>query len=335
MNDKAAFVMPAKLGGGERELCHLRRTIAAIKQQTDQNFILIIVDDFSNNEKAAAAFDEIEKQLKEQVHIIHLEKNVGTGMARNIAIAYANEIGAPFILYNDSDDLPHPRWLEKVRGTFDSDDKANVIYSSFDVVDENDDPVAWENIAMSVREILMGHKKDVSEGENAWIDIATKKNYTNLTSCTAVRTWLAYKELFPKETVSEDTHVWFRYGAYPGKFVFLRNIKNRYRICSGSESRSRSQNSDFYEIKSRVDMEGFEKAVELALSFKTVTPEDIPQIRLLFYVRLALSMLYGKYEKGATELIDLACRISKDKTLESIEKLECDTAYKDKMKRII
>lgn len=335
MNEQAAFIMPAKLNGGEWELCHLMRTVAAIQQQTDTNWLLIIVDDFSDNEKVSAALDEIEARLKEKVHIIRLRKNVGTGAARNIAVSYANGIGAPFVLYNDSDDMPHPRWLETVRRKFAEDEKANVVYSSFDVIDENDAPVPWENICMPVREILMGHRKDVSEGENAWVSIAAKKNYTNLTSCTAVRTWLAAEEPFPAQTISEDTHAWFRYGAHPGKFVYVGDIKNRYRICSGRESRSRSQNADFYKIKTSVDQDGFEKAVMLALHFGTVAREEVPQIRLAFYVRLALSILYGGYEEGAAELIASACRISKDKTLECIALLDCDTVYKNKLKEMM
>jgi len=335
MNEKAAFIMPAKLSGRELELCHFMRTVAAIQQQTDQDWILIIVDDCSNNDRVSAVLDETEERLKERVHIIRLRKNVGTGMARNTAVSYANEIGAPFVLYNDSDDLPDPRWLETVRKTFAEDDQANVVYSSFDVIDENDDPVPWESICMPVREILMGHQKDVSEGENAWIHIAVKKNYTNLTSCTAVRTWLAVREPFPAQTISEDTHAWFRYGAYPGKFVYVRNIKNRYRICSGRESRSRSQNADFYQVKSSVDQDGFEKAAALALQFGTITPEELPQIRLAFFVRLGLSLLYGGYEKGAAELIASACRISKEKTLVCIERLDCDSFYQSKLKQMI
>lgn len=335
MNEQAAFIMPAKLSGRELELCHLMRAVASIQQQTDQNWILIIVDDYSNNDKVSAALDEIEEMLKERVHIIRLRKNVGTGMARNIAVSYANEIGAPFVLYNDSDDMPDPRWLETVRRKFAEDGETNVVYSSFDVIDENDAPVPWENICMPVREILLGHQKDISEGENAWIGIATRKNYTNLTSCTAVRTWLAVKEPFPAQTISEDTHAWFRYGAYPGKFVYVRNLKNRYRICSGRESRSRSQNADFYTVKTSVDQDGFEKAVELALRFGTISPEEIPQIRLAFYVRLALSILYGGYEEGAAELLASACRISKDKTLECIALLDCDAVYKNKLKEMM
>ncbi|MBQ6921742.1 MAG: glycosyltransferase family 2 protein, partial [Clostridia bacterium] len=104
-----------------------------------------------------------------------------------------------------------------------------------------------------------GHKTDIVEGENAWIQIAMKKKYTNLTSCTAVRTSLAFEEPFPAVSVSEDCHTWLRYGAHPGKFVFLREIKGGYRICSGTQSRSRSLNADFYERLFLTDSDGFER----------------------------------------------------------------------------
>ena len=335
MNPTAVFIMPVKISGSEMELRHLILSVESIKSQTDRDWILVVVDDFSNNEKVSAALSDIESDLKEKVHIIRLEKNVGTGSARNIALNYANEIGAPFVLYNDSDDTPHPRWLEVARKCFDQDEKANVVYTSFDVIDENDDPARFEDICMSVKDILIGHKKDITEGENAWISMATKKNYTNLTSCTAVRTWLAIKEPFPAETISEDTHAWFRYGAYPGKFVYASGIKNNYRICSGRQSRSRSQNADFYEIKSRVDQDGFEKTVDLALRFGSVTPDQVPDIRLAFYVRLALSILYGEYDEGSAMLMAKACEISREKTFECIESLDCDTDIKNKLKQFI
>ena len=40
----------------------------------------------------------------------------------------------------------------------------------------------------------------------------------------------------------------------PGKFVFIREIKNSYRICSDQQSRSRGLNDDFYEQMAAVDM---------------------------------------------------------------------------------
>ena len=101
------------------------------------------------------------------------EVGVLSGTARNKGVQYANAIGAPFILFNDSDDISDPRRLELVRKAFEEDDTVNVVYTSFDVIDENDNIVPPDKVNMSVQEIIDGHKVDVVEGENAWISIAT------------------------------------------------------------------------------------------------------------------------------------------------------------------
>jgi len=41
------------------------------------------------------------------------------------------------------------------------------VYTSFDVIDENNNIVPHDSINMSVREIIDGHKVDIAEGENA------------------------------------------------------------------------------------------------------------------------------------------------------------------------
>lgn len=326
--------MPVKISGSEYDLRFLKCSVESIKQQTDDNWILVIVDDFSDNEKVSEALDEIGKELGEKAHIIHLEKNVGSGMARNEGVRYANEIGAPFILFNDSDDLSHPRRLELVRKAFEDDD-ANVVYTSFDVINENDEIVPLEKVSPTVREIINGHKKDAVEGENAWISIASKKKYTNLTSCTAVRTSLAAQEPFPASSVSEDCHTWFRYAAHPGRYVFLREIKNRYRICSGVQSRSRSKHSDFYEQMYKMDSDGFEQAVIRAKKYGTMGGLEENVIRAAFHVRIALTLLHAESERLCRESLAVASEISRIKTLECIDLLDCEPGEKEKMKQLL
>ena len=329
-----AFIMPVKISGNEAELRHFKAAVNSIKNQTDPDWILIMVDDFSNDVRVSDALESVQNDLKEKARIIHLDQNVGAGMARNIGIRYANEIGAPFILFNDSDDLSDPRRLELVREQF-RDENTNVVSLSFDVIDENDAIVPDDRICLSVREIMNGHRCDVTEGEDAWIDISTKKNYTNLTSCTAVRTWLAVKEPFPPRSVSEDSHTWLRYGAYPGKFVFIGGIKNKYRICSKVESRSRGQNTDFYQKKAETDREGFEQAMALSRAFGRIKPEDENRIRTAFYVREALSMVYGDSDSIAETLLCFAVRISKEQTLADIDRLSCNAEFKTRLRALI
>lgn len=331
----AAFVMPVKLSGEEMELRHFLESVESIKQQTDNDWILVMVDDYSHDERVYETIDLIKKDLKEKVHVIYSHQNYGAGTARNLGIRYANEIGAPFVLFNDSDDLSDPRRLELVRKAFEEDETVNVVYTSFDVIDENGKVVELEKINPSVREIIEGHQVDIVEGERAWIGIATKKKYTNLTSCTAVKTSLAMLEPFPKASVSEDCHTWLRYAAHPGKFVFLREIKGKYRVCSGVASRSRSSHDDFYGKMFEMDSSGFEEAVKIAQKYDTMGGLDENDLRTAFYVRLALSLLHGGEETYCKKTLMLAVDISKPQTLRLIDLLYCQPQYKERMKEFV
>jgi len=335
MNNTAAFVMPVKIGGNEMELRHFRLSVEYIKRQTDTDWIIVMVDDYSDSKAVYDTIDEMKQELKEKLHVIYSDKNYGTGTARNKGVKYASEIGAPFILFNDTDDLSDPRRLELVRKAFEKDDTVNVVYTSFDVIDENENIVPHDRINMSVREIIDGHKVDVVEGENAWTMIASKKKYTNLTSCTAVRTSLACQEPFPVGSANEDSHTWIRYAAHPGKFVFLRDIKGKYRICSNVESRSRSNNVDFYGKMLEMDSSGFEEAMKIAKKYGTMGGWDENDLRTAFHVRLALSLLHGGSEEYCRRSLSEAVKISKEKTLKYIDLLYCEPEYKARMKELV
>ena len=333
MNNQAAFIMPVKISGNEIELRLLREAVDSIKNQTDEDWVLIMIDDRSDDDTVYRALQEIKNELGEKVRLIFQKQHAGAGETRNVGIRCAAELGAPFILFNDSDDVSDPRRLELVRTAFDEDETVNVVYMSFDVIDENGNTTPHEEINPSVREIIDGHQKDIVEGEDAWVQIAAKKGYTNLTSCTAVRTWLAVKEPFPGKSVSEDAHTWLRYGAYPGKFVFLRDVRNHYRICTGVASRSRGINTDFYEQKCATDLDGFESAMNLSKGFGRVGEREC-DIRTTFYVREALSMVYGGADGLAASLLRRAMELSKEKTLAAIMSLDCDEAEREKLRKL-
>ncbi len=334
MKQKPAFLMPVKLSGSERELRMFREAVDSIKRQTDPDWILIMVDDYSDVQSVYDVIDEMKADLKDKLHVLYSEKNNGAGATRNKGVEYAHKIGCPFIIFNDSDDLSDPRRLELVRKAFEADDSVNVVYTSFDVIDENGNVVPRDKINKSISEITDGHKVDIVEGENAWLTIVTKKKYTNLTSCTAVKTSLAYEEPFPIASVSEDSHTWVRYGAHPGKFVFLRDIKGGYRICSDVQSRSRSANKNFYEQMYKVDSAGFEEGVKVAKKYGTMGGWDENDLRCAFHVRLALSLLHGGSEEWCRESLSISCGISKEKTLGYIEKLYCEPEFRARMKEI-
>lgn len=327
----AVFIMPHRRKENSLTRQHLDAAIDSINNQTDSNWKLVIIDDYSEENSVREYLKTIQDKLKEKIHLIFCNSHVGTGVARNLGIQYAYKIGAPFVLFNDADDVSHPKRLEYVRKAFCKHNDVNVVYSSFDVIDEHGKYVNYDDICASVREILDGHQSDIVEGNNAWIKISTQKNYTNLTSCTAVRVDLAVNEPFPNATVSEDAHTWLRYGAYPGRFVFVNDIKNMYRICSGTKSKSRHENNDFYEQKATVDSDGFEKAILIAIKNKMIDETTIDEIRLKFYVRLALSLINGDEYPLAKKYLHMAYNISKKSTYDTIYSLKADVQSKNKL----
>ena len=329
----AAFIMPMKIAGNEMELSHLASAIASIENQTDQDWMIIISEDYSNDEKVYDALKALEARLGEKIHVIYATENHGTGEARNIGIRYAASIGVPFILFLDADDIAHPRRLELVRKAFE-DPKVNVVYCSFDVIDEYGNYTPEDELALPIKEIIDGHKVDIVEGEQAWIQIATKKKYTNLTSCTAVRTSLALEEQFPHLSASEDCHTWLRYGAHPGTFVFLRDIKGGYRIRRGIASRSRSNISSFYDNMYAADSDGFEQALIVAKKLGTLGDYDENDLRARFHVRLALNLINSGREDHCRKSLYLAESIVHEKVLEYISALSCDEPTKARMKKM-
>jgi len=334
MNNTPAFIMPVKIAGNDLELRLFREAVASIKRQTDPDWVIIMVDDYSNDQRVYDVIDEMKAELKDKLHVLYNEKNFGSGVTRNKAVQYASKIGAPFILFNDSDDVSDPKRLELVRKAFE-DPTVNVAYTSFVVIDQFDNPVPPEQINKSVKEITDGHQVDIVDGENAWITIVTKKKYTNLTSCTAVRTSLAVEEPFPIASVSEDSHTWVRYGAHPGKFRFIKEIKGGYRICIGMQSRSRSVNVNFYEQMYKVDSAGFEAALVVAKKYGTMGGWDENDLRCAFHVRLALSLIHGGSEEYCKASLAESVAISKEKTLGYIDALYCEPEFRARMKELV
>ena len=334
MTHTAAFIMPLKIKSSAQELRFFKEAIDSIKNQTDPDWVLILVDDYCNDKVVYDVINNLKIELKDKIHVLYADKNYGTGLARNRGVEYAAKFGYPIILFLDADDLADKRRLELTRKAFE-DPSTNVVYTSFDVIDENNHVTPLDEVSPSVREIIEGHKRDIVEGENSWIKIATKKKYTNLTSCTAVRTSLAMEEPFPPLSVSEDCHTWLRYGAHPGKFVFLREIKGKYRICRGVESRSRALNPDFYEQIFKNDIDGFESAVKVARKYHTIGDNDENEIRTAFHVRLALNLLHGNSLIYAKKSLEMALNISKDNTFIYIDELDCSIEDKKSIRQLI
>ena len=318
-NNTAAFIMPVYTDKFIEFESTFKKSIDSILNQTDQNFILVIVDDKSKDESIIQYLESLRK-TDNRIHIIYSTKNKGPGFARNLGIKYAHSLNIPFILFNDADDLSDINRLKETRSKF-KDEEVNVVYSSFKVIDENDQIVEYHEICDSIKEILDGHTHDVVEGEDAWLKIALEKNYTNLTSTTAVRTSLAYLEQFSPRHVSEDAHTWLRYGAHKGKFSFLNNIYTLYRIRRNTESSSRARVKNFYKLKAKTDVEGYKKAEKIfKQKVQCFDKRYLKKCRAKFYFKESISISLGCEFKTAAKLLKQALKLNNKVVLEEIIK---------------
>lgn len=91
---------------------YLEDTFTSIRQQTDKNFNIILVDDCSSDGSAQMC-DQFAEELKEnwegEILVIHNEKNKDASFSREVGILSAK---TPYIYILDSDDLIHPKLME-------------------------------------------------------------------------------------------------------------------------------------------------------------------------------------------------------------------------------
>ena len=254
----------------------------------------------------------LRQQYYPKIDVIYLEQNVGPGVSRNVGVLAALQRNHSIILFNDSDDVSHPRRLETVKKIFSENPEVDVVYSTFEVIDENNRLTPIEKISSPILEILESHVQMPLEGNDIWIKMGTETGITNITSSTAVRMKFAYQCPFPAERASEDFHCWMRMSASGANFKYTSLIPTKYRIPSFMKyqsSRTRIGQSNFNNIKVRVDSDGFSKAVEIAVTRGILTPHEIPAVKARFYKRLAQSMRREMENELADGLLKKAAQL--------------------------
>ena len=247
-----------------------------------------------------------------KIDVIFLDRNVGPGVSRNLGVLKALERGHSIILFNDSDDISHPKRLEVVKKIFFDNPQIDVVYSTFEVIDENNRLTPVEKISSPILEILDSHMKNPIEGNDIWIKMGTEIGIVNITSSTAVRINSAYQCPFPNEKASEDFHTWMRMSAFGANFKYTSLIPTKYRIPTFMKyqaSRMRIGPSNFNKIKARVDSDGFSKAIEIALTRNIIKPEEVPLLKAKFYKRLAKTMKREMENELANELLNNAAQL--------------------------
>ena len=305
---KSMFIIPYQVENIQEEQDErmiITDTIEGLFAQSDANWnATLVVDGYSGN-MVGNYLRRLKEKYYPKIDIIFLDRTVGPGVARNLAIIRAIERGCSIILFNDADDISHPKRLEVVKDIFLENPEVDVVYSTFEVIDESNHQIPRDRIPSPILEILESHDENPIEGSNIWIKMGTDTGYTNATSSTAVRAKFAYQCPFPNERASEDFHSWMRMSASGADFKYTPSIPTKYRVLSFMKyqaSRTRIGPSRFNKIKTRVDCDGFSKAIEIALVRNIIRPEEIPMLKAKFYKRLAKSMEREKENELAGEL---------------------------------
>ncbi|MFF7974901.1 glycosyltransferase [Streptomyces sp. NPDC007905] len=271
---------------------YLTQTLQSLHRQTDQDWQLVIIDDASPRTEDRERLRALQDLHPDRTVVLQQNVNRGQGFCRNVGVQWAWEHGSPFVLFQDADDIAHPRRLEVTRRTFDERADVDFVYSTFSVIDELGASVPPARLTPSLLEIIESHREDPVEGPDAWIRMGVDTGYTTLTSTVSVRTELALSHAFPHVRASEDAHAWFRMSAGGTSVAYLPSIPCLYRVpqgVAGSSDRSRI-GADYYRRKAEVDTDGFLEAISISLQRQTIRPDEVNALKSAFLRRLAVTM---------------------------------------------
>lgn len=290
------FLVPLYIAPGDtRKLNYFKQTVASMMNQTYPNWSLIIIDDCSCNETLNEYINEVKSKASQTIIVHHNAHNLGPGESRNIGIKIASELGSKVIMFQDADDISAANRIEVTRRIFETT-SADLVYSPFKVIDENNEFVALDNISHSIRDILkaMAHKAPM--GKDVWKIIGTDTGYVNLVTSTSVRIEVALETPFPDRRASEDAYTWMVYSAKGAYFYYTDEILNLYRIpqdVNGSMSRTAVGKENFYKELARTNEEAFLICLDYAQQHNQLALKERNDLLQGFYKRLAQT-LYGE-----------------------------------------
>ncbi len=296
------FVIPIHIEESNLEkLGYFKQAINSIFRQTCQEWSIVLVNDNSKNKFLDEYVKHIAGQQKQPIIYHNNNSNMGAGLSRNIGIEIADKLGSGIILFQDADDLSHPKRVEVTKEIFQTQN-VDVVYSPFIPIDEQGNEIEPEKFPYHIKNTL-ANNNDPSVGKDVWKIIATKKMYINLTSTTSVRIDVARNVPFPKKRSSEDSYTWMLYSAYGAVFHYIKEIPSKYRMPQTAKSSSLSTSigqDNFYQEFAEAHIEAFFECTKLALEKGTITHEEIKKLTSLVYTNLS-NVLKGA---GMYELAD-------------------------------
>ena len=288
-----AFVMPVYIDTSDlQKLKFFEITLNSIFSQSDDDWILIIIDDNSNNRVLSEMIEKNIKKWKDKIVYHKNDVNLGPGISRNIGIEIASKMNCKYILFQDADDIADVNRVKITKATFD-DSEADVVYSTFIPIDENGEVIDENKLSFSIKDILEANKNNSPNGKDIWKRIAIETGYINMTSSTSVRIKYALKVKFPDSRASEDAYVWMVYSALGANYQFVKEIPCKYRIPQntiGSSSRSYVGKDTFYMTLFLTNEKAFYKCLELAEKNQRIDQHEKERLITGFYKKICCTL---------------------------------------------
>ena len=165
----------------------LREAVASVLSQTYRPIEIIIVDDGSTDDTAAAA-DELAAVNGEQIRVIH-QSNTGPGLAREAGRQTAR---GEFIQYLDSDDVLLPGKFELQVAGLNADPRYGVSYGKtrFGRKDEASNTVPWKRTGERIDAMFPSflqsrwwgtstplYRRGVTDRAGPWLDLRNEEDW--------------------------------------------------------------------------------------------------------------------------------------------------------------
>ncbi|MCL2051363.1 MAG: glycosyltransferase [Lachnospiraceae bacterium] len=303
------FILPVYLKNENKNgLKYFKETINSIINQTNPHWSLVVIDDNSDN----CFLDKYISELinKEQNEIIYHQNvtNMGAGASRNTGIDIAvKKLGSDIILFQDADDLAHPRRVEVTKEAFESMN-IDLVYSPFLPIDSSGKEIKFDNLTYTIQKTILANENP-SVGTHVWKDLIADKIYMNLTSTTSVRISLAQKIPFWTGKISEDSYTWIQYAATGAFFYFIKDIPCKYRIPhteNGSSCREFFGKEKFFRETVDVFIQALNDSSIIALENGITTKEEIYKLKAQYYREIAYALEKENMHDLSKKLIELS-----------------------------
>jgi len=217
----------------------LKETIKSVKDQTFKDWEWIIVDDCSSD----SSVDVITSYASgdSRIHLIRLDINSGTGVAKNIALSHAR---GRFITFIDSDDLWKPEKLE-LQVNFMMNNNYPICFTSYMLMDQTGRD---KDKIISVKSSVNQHqylKNTIIGFSTSMID----KNITGSFEFIGLRS-------------REDTHLWITLLGKGFVAYGLNEVLTRYRVHDHSITTNKLKAArQTWELYHKIEKLGFLRSV--------------------------------------------------------------------------